>query len=136
MSRKHKTIKAPDPQDAGMTMEEIIAQVTSIWDRARPLLGGAEPGDVWQASIKACDAAIAILTALQTEGIHDPEQVRDLIADYNALAKQYQMLHQKYEVVARAERLGCKFICPDCHRQISHYGAPHCWFCGKRLDWG
>ena len=76
-------------------------------------------------ALDASDAAADILTALRAEGIKDAEQVRDLIADYNALAAQYQTLHRKYEQGRKAERLGGIFLCPDCHRKM-HPGSGYC----------
>ena len=88
--------------------------------------------------VAACEAATDILTALQDEGIKDPEQVRDLIHDYNALAEQYQAMHKKYEEPAPVMRLGsgarAACLCPVCHNQ-SRPGNAYCWNCGKRLDW-
>lgn len=81
------------------------------------------------------DSAADILTALRAEGIKDAEQARDLIADYNALAAQYQRLHQKYEQGRKVEKLGGIFLCPDCHRK-THPGNSYCWNCGLRIDWG
>lgn len=119
-----------------MAIDDILEQLASMKDNARSFLDPAEPDseyqDVWQADIRACEAATDILSALRDEGISDPEEVRDVIHDYNALAKQYQEMHRKYETPAKPERQGGAFICPECHRQIR--GSPkHCTNCGKRL---
>ena len=84
--------------------------------------------------VAACEAATDILNALQDEGIKDPEQVRDLIHDYNALAEQYQAMHRKYEEPAKPQPLGEFSVCPECHRQIAPKDS-FCWNCGKRLGW-
>lgn len=120
MSKKSKAAKArerrpPEPVGGEMTIEAIVTQLASLKD-------------------SACEAATGILTALQEEGIRDPEQVRDLIADYNALAKQYQDLHEKFEAGDKPLRLGGIYLCPECRRQ-SRPGNSYCWNCGRKLDW-
>ncbi len=122
----------------GMGIDAILAQLASMKDNARSFIDGKDPGAdaIWQADVEACEAATDILTALQDEWIKDPEQVRDLIHDYDALALQYQNLHHKYEVGDRPNRLGSKiFICPAC-RQQQRPGNNNCWNCGHRLIWG
>lgn len=139
MSKKSKATKArerrpPDPVGEGMTIEAIVAQLASLKDSSRSFISGDGTDAIWEADVRACDAATDILTALQEEGIRDPEQVRDLIADYNALAKQYQELHRKFEAGDKPHRLGDAYLCPECHRQ-SRPGKNHCWNCGRKLDW-
>lgn len=137
--KKQDKRKAPaEASSKGMSIDAILAQLASMKDNAKASIGDVDPeGDeIWRQDIAACEAATAILSALQDEGIKDPEQVRDLIHDYNAMAEQYQSLHQKYEVEGKPVRLGNTFICPACNRQIRQLYAAHCWSCGKRLDWG
>lgn len=139
MKKQDKRHKAPaEPPSEGMSIDAILAQLASMKDNAKASIGDVDPeGDeIWRQDIAACEAATAILSALQDEGIKDPEQVRDLIHDYNALAAQYQNLHPKYEVEEKPVRLGNTFICPACNRQIRQLYAAHCWSCGKRLGWG
>ena len=130
--KKQDKRKAPaEPPSKGMSLDAIMEQLSDLKDIATSLQTPMD-GD----RVAACEAATDILNALQDEGIKDPEQVRDLIHDYNALAAQYQNLHQKYEVEEKPVRLGNTFICPACNRQIRQLYAAHCWSCGKRLDWG
>lgn len=139
MKKQDKRHKAPaEPPSEGMSIDAILAQLASMKDNAKASIGDVDPeGDeIWRQDIAACEAATAILSALQDEGVNDHEQVRDLIHDYNALAEQYQSLHQKYEVEEKPVRLGNTFICPACNRQIRQLYAAHCWSCGKRLGWG
>ena len=132
MKKQDKRHKAPaEPPSEGMSIDAIMEQLSDLKDIATSLQTPMD-GD----RVAACEAATDILNALQDEGIKDPEQVRDLIHDYNALAAQYQNLHQKYEVEEKPVRLGNTFICPACNRQIRQLYAAHCWSCGKRLDWG
>lgn len=130
--KKQDKRKAPaEPPSKGMSLDAIMEQLSDLKDIATSLQTPMD-GD----RVAACEAATDILNALQDEGIKDPEQVRDLIHDYNAMAEQYQSLHQKYEVEDKPVRLGNTFICPACNRQIRQLYAAHCWSCGKRLDWG
>lgn len=130
--KKQDKRKAPaEPPSKGMSLDAIMEQLSDLKDIATSLQTPID-GD----RVAACEAATDILNALQDEGIKDPEQVRDLIHDYNAMAEQYQSLHQKYEVEGKPVRLGNTFICPACNRQIRQLYAAHCWSCGKRLDWG
>ena len=132
MKKQDKRQKAPaEPPSKGMSLDAIMEQLSDLKDIATSLQTPMD-GD----RVAACEAATDILTALQDEGINDHEQVRDLIHDYNALAEQYQSLHQKYEVEGKPVRLGNTFICPACNRQIRQLYAAHCWSCGKRLGWG
>lgn len=131
MKKQDKRQKAPaEPPSKGMSLDAIMEQLSDLKDIATSLQTPMD-GD----RVAACEAATDILTALQDEGINDHEQVRDLIHDYNALAEQYQSLHQKYEVEGKPVRLGNTFICPACNRQIRQLYAAHCWSCGKRLGW-
>lgn len=139
MKKQDKRHKAPaEASSKGMSIDAILAQLASMKDNAKASIGDVDPeGDeIWRQDIAACEAATAILSALQDEGIKDPEQVRDLIHDYNALAEQYRGLHQKYEVEDKPVRLGNAFICPACNRQLRQLYTAHCWNCGKRLSWG
>jgi len=137
MSKRDKRKAQAEVPIKGMGIDAILAQLASLKDNSRSFIDGKDPeaDAIWQADIEACEAATDILTALQDEGIKDPEQVRDLIHDYNALAQQYQTLHQKHEAAGKPEKLGGVSLCPDCHRQ-TRPGNAFCWNCGKRLEWG
>jgi len=119
-----------------MGIDAILGHLGDLKDIAVSLQTPRDDPEPTQSRVAACEAATDILTALQDEGIRDPEQVRDLIHDYDALALQYQGLHHKYEVGDRPQRLGNKvFICPACHQQ-QRPGNNNCWNCGHRLIWG
>lgn len=137
--RKKPANAAATPK--GMSIDTILEHLADLKDIATSLQTTRDDPEPTRSRVAACEAATDILTALQDEGIKDPEQVRDFVHDYNSLAKQYQKIHQKYEEPTKPERIGGKFgykkLCPDCHREIlPRSDAPHCWFCGKRLDWG
>ena len=135
--KKHGKHKAPaEPPSKGMSLDAIMEQLSDLKDIAASMQTPRDGPEPTASRVAACEAATDILNALQDEGIKDPEQVRDLIHDYNALAAQYQNLHQKYEVEEKPVRLGNTFICPACNRQIRQLYAAHCWSCGKRLGWG
>ena len=133
--KKHGKHKAPAKATSkGMSIDAILAQLASMKDNAKASIGDVDPeGDeIWRQDIAACEAATAILSALQDEGIKDPEQVRDLIHDYNALAEQYRKMHQRYEEPEPIRRLGTACLCPDCKHTVRP-DNPYCWYCGKRL---
>lgn len=123
--KKQGKHKAPaEAPSEGMSIDTILEQLAKAKDQT-----------VWQSVADACEAATDILTVLQDGGIKDPEQVRDLIHDYNALAEQYQKMHQHYEKPENPIQLGAAYICPNCKKQLRQTNAGHCWACGKRLNW-
>ncbi len=138
MGKKKKKYSEKLPNTtAVMNIDSILAQLSSLADNSRSFIkGNSEDDAIWKMDVKACEEATDILTALQDEGINDSEQVHDLIADYNALAKQCQTLHEKFEVKAKPKQLGDKYVCPECNRMVKGYHDCYCWFCGKRLDSG
>lgn len=134
MKRQDKRKAPAELPSKGMSIDAILERLADLKDIAASLQTPMD-GD----RVAACEAATDILTTLQDEGIRDPEQVRDLIHDYNALAEQYRKMHQKYEEPAPVMRLGggarAACLCPECHNQ-SRPGNAYCWNCGKRLGWG
>ena len=129
--KKQDKRKAPaEPPSKGMSLDAIMEQLSDLKDIATSLQTPMD-GD----RVAACEAATDILNALQDEGIKDPEQVRDLIHDYNALAEQYPKMHQHYEKPEKPIQLGAAYICPNCKKQLRQTNAGHCWACGKRLNW-
>lgn len=137
MKKQDKRHKAPaEPPSEGMSIDAILERLADLKDIAAALQTPRDGPEPTASRVAACEAATDILNTLQDEGIKDPEQVRDLIHDYNALAEQYRGLHQKYEVEDKPVRLGNAFICPACNRQLRQLYTAHCWNCGKRLGWG
>ena len=138
--KKQDKRKAPaEAPSKGMSIDAILEQLADLKDIAAALQTPRDGPEPTASRVAACEAATDILNALQDEGIKDPEQVRDLIHDYNALAEQYQKMHQRYEEPAQVLRLGggarAACLCPECHNQ-SRPGNAYCWNCGKRLGWG
>ena len=133
---KHKA--QAEPPSKGMSLDAIMEQLSDLKDIAASMQTPRDGPEPTASRVAACEAATDILNALQDEGIKDPEQVRDLIHDYNALAEQYRKMHQRYEEPAQVLRLGggarAACLCPECHNQ-SRPGNAYCWNCGKRLDW-
>ncbi len=135
MSKRDKRKPQAAALAQGMEIDSILAQLASLMDNARDSMTGSDDFDeVWKKDIAACEAATAILSALQDEGIRDPDEVRDMIHDYRALAEQYRKMHQRYEEPAKVKRLGRACLCPECNQQ-SRPGNAYCWNCGKRLEW-
>lgn len=103
--KKQDKRKAPaEASSKGMSLDAIMEQLSDLKDIATSLQTPMD-GD----RVAACEAATDILNALQDEGIKDPEQVRDLIHDYNALAEQYRKMYQRYGVQQSAgtRRIPC-----------------------------
>lgn len=121
---------------ATMDIDSILSQLSSLEDNSKSFITGKpedqETDAIWKADMEALEQAAAILKALQDEGIGDPEQVRDLIADYNAIASERQEMYRKYETPDPAITVGGTAFCPDCKTQI-YYRPRHCPGCGKRL---
>lgn len=133
--RKDNTVAGENVTQA-LSIDAILAQLASMKDNALSFIVEKEEADpVWAADVAACEAATAILSTLQDEGIRDPEQVRDLVHDYKALAEEYQKMHQHYEKPEKPIQLGAAYICPNCKKQLRQTNAGHCWACGKRLNW-
>lgn len=130
-----KPIRANPPEI--MNIDGILAQLSSLADNSRSFITGKSEDDefdeIWKADIKALEQATAILSAIQDEGIRDPEQVHDLIADYNAMADERREMHRKYEHPDPAISVGGQDFCPECRNPI-RYHPRHCPECGKRLN--
>ena len=118
-----------------MTVDAITSQLAIMADDARSFLHEPqEPEDcIWLADIEACEAATAILSALQDEGIEDPEALRDMIFDYRLLGEQYKRMHQKFNIPSQPERIGNQVFCPTCGKQLQHFWK-HCAECGERIS--
>lgn len=136
MKKQDKRHKAPaEPPSEGMSIDAILERLADLKDIAAALQTPRDGPEPTASRVAACEAATDILNTLQDEGIKDPEQVRDLIHDYNALAEQYQKMHQHYEKPEKPIQLGAAYICPNCKKQLRQTNAGHCWACGKRLNW-
>ena len=142
MKKQDKRHKAPaEPPSEGMSIDAILERLADLKDIAAALQTPRDGPEPTASRVAACEAATNILNALQDEGIKDPEQVRDLIHDYNALAEQYQKMHQQYEVPEAPMRFTngirtLSYLCPNCRSPIRQTNACYCWSCGKRLKWG
>lgn len=96
--KKQDKRKAPaEPPSKGMSLDAIMEQLSDLKDIAASMQTPRDGPEPTASRVAACEAATDILNALQDEGIMDHEQVRDLFHDYNALAEQYQKMHQHYE---------------------------------------
>ena len=134
--KKQDKRKAPaEPPSKGMSIDAILERLADLKDIATIIPTPGDGPEPMASRVAACEAATDILNALQDEGIKDPEQVRDLIHDYNALAEEYQKMHQHYEKPEKPIQLGAAYICPNCKKQLRQTNAGHCWACGKRLNW-
>ena len=135
MKRQDKRKAPAEPPSKGMSIDAILERLADLKDIATIIPTPGDGPEPMASRVAACEAATDILNALQDEGIKDPEQVRDLIHDYNALAEEYQKMHQHYEKPEKPIQLGAAYICPNCKKQLRQTNAGHCWACGKRLNW-
>jgi hypothetical protein len=144
--KKRREKKSPSPPtaqskteatDSSMSIDGILAQLSSLADNSRSFITGKQEDnefdEIWKADIAALEQATAILSAIQDEGIREPEQVHDLIADYNAIADERREMHRKYEHPDPAISVGGQDFCPECRNPI-RYQPRHCPRCGKRLN--
>lgn len=122
---------------ATMNIDRILAQLASLADNSRASIMGKKEDDefdeIWKADIEALEQTTAILSALQDEGIEDPDQVHDLIADYNAMAEERREMFRKYEHPDKAVSVGGQDFCLECRNPV-RYQPRHCPRCGKRLE--
>lgn len=127
-----------------MSIDSVLAQLASIKDNAESFLepdpADPEGQEIWKADIAAIEAATAILSALQDEGVADAEKVKDLIYDYNLSQKEIRELHRKFIEPAptqvRAGQSRMEQHCPECDAQLPtsvFYKLNHCEICGKRI---
>ena len=103
-----------------MPLERIIDVLDSVMD--------PEDGEAYE-------AAIAILRILQETGVNDAEQAADLLHDYNSLAKQYQGLHDRFEVPRKPAHADGVWHCPRCNKRVG-FNNTHCHWCGQKIKWG
>lgn len=104
-----------------MNIDNVLAQLSSLKD-------DAPDGYITD----ALEAAIAIISALQDEGISDAEGVKDLIFDYTALEKQYKNLYGKYIKAATPIKKDGIWHCPECNARTS-FNHSYCHKCGKKI---
>lgn len=83
----------------------------------------------------ACTEAANIIFALSESGARTAEEAADLVYDYNAMAKQYQTMHKRFEAASRVVRKDGVWHCPSCNRRANQYHS-YCHSCGQKLNWG
>lgn len=136
MGKKEKKPRLKN-STATMNIDRILAQLASLADNSRASIIGKKEDDefdeIWKADIEALEQTTAILSALQDEGIEDPDQVHDLIADYNAMAEERREMFRKYEHPDRTVSIGGQDFCSECRSQV-RYQPRYCSRCGKRLE--
>ena len=104
-----------------MSIDRILERLSTLREKAM------EAEDV-----TALEAATAMISALQDEGICDLEALKDMIFDYDLADRQNKELHRKFEVADRAVRKDGVFHCPECNHRVAP-NHTHCHWCGKKL---
>lgn len=124
-----------------MDLLNVIAQIESLENHCKTMATSEEPENrragecIWVDDVTALQAAAAIVKALQKAGVNDAEQVADLLHDYDLLAKQYQAMHEQYEVPKTATHKDGVWHCPRCHKRVG-VNHTHCHWCGQKIKWG
>ena len=121
-------------RSGAVSIDSVLGQLASIADDSRERIHDPpEPDDeIWLRDIEACEAATAILAALQDEGVADPENLRDLLYDYRKLSEQYKKMYGKYCAITRTDRMGTLEFCPSCGEEV-RFTWRHCTRCGERI---
>ena len=116
-----------------MSIDRILEQLSSLKDNSASFASESDSDhEIWRDDVAALEAAIAMISALQDEGVCDLEAVKDLIFDYNLANRQNKELHRKFEVADRAIRKDGVFHCPECNHRVAP-NHTHCHWCGKKL---
>lgn len=66
-------------KEAAMSIDGIISQISSLKDNSQSFITKDGDDEIWREDVRACESAIAILSALQDAGINEPDQIRDFI---------------------------------------------------------
>ena len=120
-----------------MSIDRILERLSILKERSE---GVRDEKDIeypataaeWDDEINALEAAIAMISALQDEGVCDLEALKDMIFDYDLADQQNKELHRKFEVADRAVRKDGVFHCPECNHRVAP-NHTHCHWCGKQL---
>lgn len=118
-----------------MTINEIIATLGTLRDLSKRCAKdmGRDP-EAENREAAALETAISILAALESEGCADFGEALDILQDYRSLGKQYQAMHQKYEVPEKMAYRDGTWHCPACGQRI-HPRNTYCSYCGKKVGW-
>lgn len=125
--------KEPD-SIAVMTMpiDRILEHLSSLKENRESFVSEDGDDQVWRDDAKAIDAATAILSYTRDAGICDAEGLKDLIYDYDALAKQNREMHRRYETATRVIWRDGVWHCPRCNHRVAPRHS-YCHWCGKKL---
>lgn len=115
-----------------MSINEVLDQLSSLKDNSMDMAKADDAESIWQRDVDALESAIAIISALQDEGISDAEGVRDLIFDYDGLGKQCKELTRKFCTASAPTHKDGVWHCPECNARTS-FNHTHCHRCGKKL---
>lgn len=66
-------------KEAAMSIDSIISQISSLKDNSQSFITKDGDDEIWREDVRACESAIAILSALQDAGINEPDQMWDFI---------------------------------------------------------
>lgn len=115
-----------------MSIDAVLTQLSSLKENSADFAQAEDADEIWQNDVNALEAAIAMLSTLQDEGISDVWGVKEWVFDYTTLAKQYKDLHRKYIKQAAPVHKDSIWHCPECNSRI-RFNHSYCHKCGKRI---
>lgn len=116
-----------------MSIDRILEQLSSLKDNSASFTSDPDSDhQIWRDDIAAIEAATAMISALQDEGVCDLEALKDLIFDYNLANRQNKEMHRKFVVADKPIRKDGVFHCPECNHRVAPNHS-HCHWCGKKL---
>lgn len=71
---------------------------------------------------------------MAVQAMSEWEKCLDIGYDYDALAKQYKGMMEKYEIEALPVRDSGVYLCPACRHRVRENYA-YCNHCGKKIGW-
>ncbi len=107
----------------------IDTAITGLGDLRSSLLESGDRGS----DAEVCQEAVNILYTLLDSGVHTIEEAKDLVHDYNALAKQYQAMYERFGTAGHAVHKDSIWHCPNCNRKVT-LGHSFCHWCGKKME--
>lgn len=115
-----------------LSLDTILEQLSELKDYSESKANEECADPAYEKDTEALEAAIAILDALQEEGICDADGVRDLMHDYTGMAAETRELRRKFCTPANVIRKDGVFHCPECNSKTPPRHS-HCHRCGRKL---
>ena len=99
-----------------MSIDSIVSQISSLKDNSESFITGNGDDEIWVNDVRACESAIAILSALQDAGIGGLEELQSFLAEKNETSE------------------WCGSVCAKCGESTSEwYDFEFCPHCGRKM---